>query len=112
MNRTTTMTPQDIHLGLYKRGETESRVEAQVVPRKGQLSDEDMCKEVRQLIVMGEFVFDENKAQNLSDTIELQCTTLEVEQLVRKELGKRAKLVRFMPVKVQEIRGQDQYGRR
>jgi hypothetical protein len=109
MRPTTIMTPEEVHLGLYKREEDETRGEAIIAPRKVVLTDVAMAAEVHQVVGMAEFIFAENEANKTEDLIELQCTTMEVEKLVRKQLGKRAKRIRFLPPKVAEIRGQ--YGR-
>ena|SRR6187399_2336798 len=111
LKRTTVMTPEEIHLGLYKRNQGESRGEAQIAPRQLRLSHDAVIAEVRQIVTTAEFILKTNEEQNLNDTIELQCTTLEVEKAVRKQLGKKAKAIRFMPPKVQDIRGQYQYGK-
>ena len=111
MKATTVVTPEEIHLGLYKRGPEESRGEAQIAPHKLVLSDEAVTAEVNQLVGMVEFVFQQNENNHTEDKIELQCTTTEVEKALRKKLGKKkVRSVKFLPAKVQEIRGQYQYG--
>lgn len=104
-------TPEEVHLGLYKRADDESRTEATIVPRKIRIARKETNKEVIQLCGMVNFVIDQNKARGESNKIELQCTTSVVEKLVRTKLGKeRCKHVRFLPPKVDSIRGQHEYG--
>ena len=107
MSKTNTMTPEEIHLGLYKRGEDESRGDATVVPRRIKITNDAVNKEVRQIVDMVNFVIEQNKATGEHNKIELQCTTAQVEKQVCKELGKeKLRHVTLLPPKVESIRGQ------
>jgi hypothetical protein len=74
------------------------------------LDEKVAAAEVSKVVAMANFIFDQNKGRETPDNIELQCTTKDVERKVRKELGNKAKYIRFLPPKVEEIRGQYQYG--